>query len=94
MINFFFTLYNDADSDVIVNAYQNALNALEYPAKSVRANMNIFAAAVVPNDLFSDFESADPEKQKRMVEISYEVRNSNKGDFNTAYHAIYDAEYP
>ena len=94
MINYSFTLYNDADSDAVVNAYQFALTALEYPAVAVKANMLVFAVAPVPQDLTEAFYESDLEKQKRMIEIAYEVRNSNEGDFNTAYHVIYDAEYP
>jgi len=94
MINFSFTLYDDADSDAIVNAYQAALNALAYPAVAVKANMLIFAAAPVPQDLTETFYESDPEKQKRMIEIAYEVQSLNASDFNTAYHVIYDAEYP
>ena len=95
MINYPFTLYNDADSETLLNAQQAALDAIPYSATMVRLDVQSFAVAPVPDDLAAEFSAADYAKKLVMITIAHEVMTSNTMDFfNTAYHLIYDELYP
>jgi hypothetical protein len=95
MINFPFTLYNDADSEVLLNAQQDALDAIPYAATMVRLDVQAFAVAPVPDDLAAAFSAANYAKKLVMINIAQQVITTNiVADYNTAYHAIYDPLYP
>ena len=95
MINFPFTLYNDADSETLLNAQQASLDAIPYAATMVRLDVQAFAVAPVPDDLAAAFSAANYDKKLVMINIAHNVISTNTTkDFNTAYHAIYDPLYP
>ena len=94
MINYSFTLYNDADSETLLNAQQAALDAIPYAATMVRLDVQAFAVAPVPDDLEAAFIAANYAKKLVMINIAQQVIAANVADYNTAYHAIYDPLYP
>jgi hypothetical protein len=95
VINYPFTLYNDAGSETLLNAQQAALDAIPYSATMVRLDVQAFAVAPVPDDLAAAFSAANYAKKLVMINIAHDVMSSNTtSDYNTAYHAIYDPLYP
>lgn len=95
MINYSFTLYDDADSEALLNEQQDALDAIPYAATMVRLDVQAFAVAPIPDDLEAAFLAANYAKKLAMINIAQQVVSSNTTtDFNTAYHAIYDPLYP
>ncbi len=94
MINYTFTLYDDPNSEALLNAQQDLLDANAYAATMVRLDVQAFVVAPIPDDLEAAFLAANYAKKLAMINIAQQVIATNSGDFNTAYHAIYDPLYP
>jgi len=92
MITIPITPYSDTDSEVLLNEQQAQLDALAYPATMKRYNWPAFVVFPIPDDLVATFDAATAANKRIMIGIAKTVMSSTIAtDYNTAYHAIYDA---
>lgn len=87
------TLFNDADSEILADEYQNAILAQGGTQKAKKLNVDAFIAFIIPGALEADYNAADQTKKEVMANICQQTIASGE-DFDTFYTAEYNKLYP
>lgn len=95
MINLPYTLYNDADSEALLNAQQALIDGLGRPLTMVRLDIQAFTVAPIPDTLLAAYNAGNYAKRFAMIGIAFDVMSTNLTElYEDAYQTIYDTLYP